>query len=149
MKNGQELPVQEWDQLKKLAQKKPKPLCITTLNIETLTACNHELAKILKHHHINIACLQETRWDRNRETLKNVTRLDEDTKDQFWNELQIKICACPEKDLLVLCGDLNGHVGRNQDGYQCHWETKVMETTMKIDFKSWTLPHNTNYLLQI
>uniref|UniRef100_A0A914W7K1 Endonuclease/exonuclease/phosphatase domain-containing protein n=1 Tax=Plectus sambesii TaxID=2011161 RepID=A0A914W7K1_9BILA len=48
------------------------------------------------------------------------TGRDEDEKDQFWQELQDHISSCPEEDLLLLCGDLNGHVGSARDGYNCH-----------------------------
>lgn len=62
MKNGWVLLVHKRDWLKKLAQRKMKPLQITTLNTGILIGCNHELGEILKYYCICIACLQKTGW---------------------------------------------------------------------------------------
>ena len=43
---------------------------------------------------------------------------DEDTKIAFWNELEAVIMKVPHKEKLVLAGDLNGHVGENQIGFE-------------------------------
>lgn len=48
------------------------------------------------------------------------TGCDEDEKDRFWRELHDHISSCPAEDLLLLGGDLNGHVGSARDGYNCH-----------------------------
>ena len=43
---------------------------------------------------------------------------DEDTKNAFWNELEAVIMKVPQKEKLVLAGDLNGHVGESQIGFE-------------------------------
>ena len=43
---------------------------------------------------------------------------DEDTKNAFWNELEAVIMKVPHKENLVLAGDLNGHVGESQIGFE-------------------------------
>ena len=43
---------------------------------------------------------------------------DEDTKNAFWNELEAVIMKVPHKEKLVLAGDLNGHVGESQIGFE-------------------------------
>lgn len=48
------------------------------------------------------------------------TGLDEYVKDKFYNEHQAKISTCPAEDLLLLCGDLNGHLSSSKNGHQCH-----------------------------
>lgn len=48
------------------------------------------------------------------------TGCEEDEKDHFWQELYDQVSSCPAEDLLLLGGDLNGHVGSARDGYNCH-----------------------------
>ena len=46
------------------------------------------------------------------------TGLEESVKDEFYNSLQIVISAIPDKELVIPCGDWNGHVGRQSSGYE-------------------------------
>ena len=39
-------------------------------------------------------------------------------KTAFWNELEAVIMKVPQKENLVLAGDLNGHVGESQIGFE-------------------------------
>ena len=43
---------------------------------------------------------------------------DEDTTNAFCNELEAVIMKVPHKENLVLAGDLNGHVGESQIGFE-------------------------------
>ncbi|VDP30874.1 unnamed protein product [Heligmosomoides polygyrus] len=40
--------------------------------------------------------------------------------DEFWNLLDEKTAEVPSKDVIIVAGDLNGHVGAAKDGYSCH-----------------------------
>ncbi|EYC32641.1 hypothetical protein Y032_0002g1012 [Ancylostoma ceylanicum] len=42
------------------------------------------------------------------------------TKDEFWMLLDEKTAEVPMEDIIVVAGDLNGHVGAAKDGYRCH-----------------------------
>ncbi|VDP09412.1 unnamed protein product [Heligmosomoides polygyrus] len=48
------------------------------------------------------------------------TGCSEQTKDEFWSLLDEKTAEVPSKDMVVVAGDLNGHVGETKDGYSCH-----------------------------
>ncbi|VDO18556.1 unnamed protein product [Heligmosomoides polygyrus] len=41
-------------------------------------------------------------------------------KDEFWSLLDEKTAEVPPKDVIIVAGDLNGHVGATKDGYSCH-----------------------------
>ncbi|VDP06041.1 unnamed protein product [Heligmosomoides polygyrus] len=41
-------------------------------------------------------------------------------KDEFWNLLDEKTAVVPSKAVIIVAGDLNGHVGATKDGYSCH-----------------------------
>ncbi|VDO25240.1 unnamed protein product, partial [Heligmosomoides polygyrus] len=41
-------------------------------------------------------------------------------KDEFWSLLDEKTAEVPSKDVIVVAGGLNGHVGAARDGYSCH-----------------------------
>ena len=44
--------------------------------------------------------------------------LDEDEKDSFYDELRATVAKTDEKELVIIAGDLNGHVGRGSEGYE-------------------------------
>lgn len=44
--------------------------------------------------------------------------LDENTKDQFYDELLAVVSKFDEKETVVVAGDLNGHVGSSASGYE-------------------------------
>ena len=46
------------------------------------------------------------------------TGLDQSTKDAFYDSLQTTVSALPEKDIVIPCGDWNGHVGKTAPGYE-------------------------------
>ena len=46
------------------------------------------------------------------------TGLEESTKDAFYDSLQIVISELPDKEIVIPCGDWNGHVGREAAGYE-------------------------------
>src|SRR5699024_11095563 len=48
------------------------------------------------------------------------TGCDESEKDSFWENMYDIATNCPPGDDVIICGDLNGHVGSNRDGYHCH-----------------------------
>ncbi|VDO82509.1 unnamed protein product [Heligmosomoides polygyrus] len=41
-------------------------------------------------------------------------------KEEFWSLLDEKTAAVPPKDVIIVAGDLNGHVGAPKDGYSCN-----------------------------
>ena len=46
------------------------------------------------------------------------TGLEESTKDAFYGCLQTVISKRPDKDIVIPCGDWNGHIGREAAGYE-------------------------------
>ncbi|VDO19673.1 unnamed protein product [Heligmosomoides polygyrus] len=48
------------------------------------------------------------------------TGCSDQAKDEFWNLLDEKTAEVPSKDVIIVAGDLNGHVGAAKDGYSCH-----------------------------
>ena len=44
----------------------------------------------------------------------------EQSKDEFWTLLEEKTAEVPSEDVIIVAGDLNGHVGATKDGYSCH-----------------------------
>ena len=46
------------------------------------------------------------------------TGLEESTKDAFYDSLQTVISELPGKEIVIPCGDWNGHVGREAAGYE-------------------------------
>ena len=46
------------------------------------------------------------------------TGLEESTKDAFYESLQTVISELPDKEIVIPCGDWNGHVGREAAGYE-------------------------------
>ena len=48
------------------------------------------------------------------------TGLEESTKDAFYDSLQTVISELPDKEIVIPCGDWNGHVGREAAGYGVH-----------------------------
>ncbi|VDP06093.1 unnamed protein product [Heligmosomoides polygyrus] len=41
-------------------------------------------------------------------------------KYEFWHLLDEKTAEVPLKDVIIVAGDLNGHVGATNDGHSCH-----------------------------
>ncbi|VDL71368.1 unnamed protein product [Nippostrongylus brasiliensis] len=48
------------------------------------------------------------------------TGCSEKVKEDFWTLLHEKEAEVPQEEMIVVAGDLNGHVGANKDGYKCH-----------------------------
>ncbi|VDO66563.1 unnamed protein product [Heligmosomoides polygyrus] len=48
------------------------------------------------------------------------TGCSERAKDEFWSLLDEKTAEVPLQDVIIVAGDLNGHVGAAKDGYGCH-----------------------------
>ena len=46
------------------------------------------------------------------------TGLEESTKDAFYDSLQTVISELPDKEIVIPCGDWNGHVGQEAVGYE-------------------------------
>ena len=44
--------------------------------------------------------------------------LSDEVKDLFFDQLHAVTARIPESELLILCGDWNGHVGREGTGYR-------------------------------
>ncbi|XP_068236949.1 uncharacterized protein [Palaemon carinicauda] len=45
-------------------------------------------------------------------------RCQEEEKDDFWRQLDQEMINIPNEELLMIGGDLNGHVGRNSQGLE-------------------------------
>ncbi|VDO93114.1 unnamed protein product [Heligmosomoides polygyrus] len=48
------------------------------------------------------------------------TSCSDQANDEFWSLLDEKTAEVPSKDVIIVAGDLNGHVGATKDGYSCH-----------------------------
>ncbi|VDP35009.1 unnamed protein product [Heligmosomoides polygyrus] len=48
------------------------------------------------------------------------TGCSDQAKEEFWSLLDEKTAEIPSKDVIIVAGDLNGHVGATKDGYSCH-----------------------------
>ncbi|VDO99439.1 unnamed protein product [Heligmosomoides polygyrus] len=48
------------------------------------------------------------------------TGCSDQAKDEIWNLLDEMTAEVPTKDVIIVAGDLNGHVGATKDGYSCH-----------------------------
>jgi len=46
-----------------------------------------------------------------------LTRENQRKKNNFWNELLQLVSCIPQNEMVVLAGDMNGHVGSNSVGY--------------------------------
>lgn len=61
-----------------------------------------------------------------------------DEKNALWNDIRPRLEICQQNDYLILCGDLNGHVGEHNDGYNCHgnmaYGTRNDEGRRTLDF---------------
>ncbi|MBJ5695526.1 hypothetical protein JGG83_23020, partial [Salmonella enterica subsp. enterica serovar Derby] len=42
----------------------------------------------------------------------------DDEKDEFWDKLIAMVSGIPDREMVVIAGDLNGHVGVKSDGYE-------------------------------
>ncbi|VDP12261.1 unnamed protein product [Heligmosomoides polygyrus] len=49
-----------------------------------------------------------------------ITACPDQAKDEFWSLLDEKTADVPSKDVTIVDGDLNGHVGATKDEYSCH-----------------------------
>ncbi|VDO81668.1 unnamed protein product [Heligmosomoides polygyrus] len=47
------------------------------------------------------------------------TGCSERAKNHFWSLLDKKTAEVPSQDVIIVAGDLNGHVGAGKDGYGC------------------------------
>ena len=45
-------------------------------------------------------------------------RWDDIKKDQFWIEVDEEINAAPKNEKVIIGGDLNGHIGQEQNGVE-------------------------------
>ncbi|VDO73774.1 unnamed protein product [Heligmosomoides polygyrus] len=48
------------------------------------------------------------------------TGCSDQAKDEFWNLLDEKTAEVPSKDVIIVAGDLNGHIVATKGGYSCH-----------------------------
>ncbi|VDP23498.1 unnamed protein product [Heligmosomoides polygyrus] len=48
------------------------------------------------------------------------TGCSDQAKGEFWNLLDERTAEVLSKDVIIVAGDLNGHVGATKDGYSCH-----------------------------
>ncbi|VDP08611.1 unnamed protein product [Heligmosomoides polygyrus] len=48
------------------------------------------------------------------------TGCSKETKDEFWSLLDENTAGVPSQDMVVVAGDIIGHVGATKDGYICH-----------------------------
>ena len=64
------------------------------------------------------------------------TGLEESTMDAFYDSLQTVISELPDKEIVIPCGDWNGHVGRGGSGYgECNADgDRVLEFAVANDF---------------
>nr|XP_009769954.1 PREDICTED: uncharacterized protein LOC104220728 [Nicotiana sylvestris] len=111
--------------------KKAFRLRVGSWNIGTLTGKSIELGNILQKRKINIACVQETRWKSTRardvDGFKlwyswsaggnNGVGLDQEVKEQFWEDLDEMVRSIPHTEKLFIGGDINGHIGASARGY--------------------------------
>ena len=44
--------------------------------------------------------------------------LDDSVKDLFYENIQWKLTKISASKILFVCGDFNGHIGKNADGYE-------------------------------
>ncbi|VDP14023.1 unnamed protein product [Heligmosomoides polygyrus] len=51
------------------------------------------------------------------------TGCSDQAKEEFWSLLDEKTAVVPSKDVIIVAGNLNGHVGATKDGYGCHVNT--------------------------
>ncbi|WKY05395.1 hypothetical protein Q1695_005977 [Nippostrongylus brasiliensis] len=48
------------------------------------------------------------------------TGCSEEVKDEFWALLHEKTAEIPSEEMVIVAGDLNGHVGISKEGFKCH-----------------------------
>ncbi|VDP07230.1 unnamed protein product [Heligmosomoides polygyrus] len=53
-------------------------------------------------------------------SLRMLRRLGTSGKGEFWSRLDEETAEAPTKDVVIVAGDLNGHVGAMKDGHSCH-----------------------------
>ena len=44
--------------------------------------------------------------------------LEDDEKDSFYDALRATVAKVDDKKIVIIAGDLNGHVGRSSEGYE-------------------------------
>ncbi|VDP31670.1 unnamed protein product [Heligmosomoides polygyrus] len=100
---------------------------MATLNVGTLSGRSFELAEALKRRKIDLCAVQETSpkttsgvgimvYERLRDAIASVERFNDRlmkvlAKDEFWSLLDEKRAEVPLQDVIIVAGDLNGHVG--------------------------------------
>ena len=67
------------------------------------------------------------------------TGLEESTKDVFYDSLQTVISELQDKEIVIPCGDWNGHVGREAAGYKVFMEVLGMVNIMQMVIESLNL----------
>ena len=157
-------------------------LRICSLNVGTMCGRANEVVETLERRHVDICCVQETRWrggsarmisgkscrykffwigddsgtggvgillaEKWIEKVISVDRVDNRQmcmrilvgkitvniqcvyapqsgrsnaeKDEFFSKLLSNIVKVPEDEILMVCGDLNGHVGKTSAGFEGH-----------------------------
>ncbi|VDO19305.1 unnamed protein product [Heligmosomoides polygyrus] len=122
---------------------------VTTLNVGTLSDRSFELAETLERKKIDLCAVQETRWSCSKSrdigrgynavlcgSFKTTSSVGIIVSEQFrdaiasverFNDRLMKVSLLDEKtakvpsqDVIIVAGDLNGHVGAAKDGYGCH-----------------------------
>ncbi|VDP38364.1 unnamed protein product [Heligmosomoides polygyrus] len=62
------------------------------------------------------------------------TRCSDQAMEAFWSPLDEKTAEAPTKDIVIVIGDLNGHIGAAKDGHSCHGGFGYGSVTPIIDF---------------
>ena len=57
----------------------------------------------------------------------------EEEKESFWNEVFHLVSCLPQNELVVLAGDMNGHVGSSNAGYDGTHGSLGMKIGMQMD----------------
>ncbi|VDP53861.1 unnamed protein product [Heligmosomoides polygyrus] len=61
--------------------------------------------------------VRDERFD---DRLMKISGCSDQGKEQFWSLIDDKTADVLPKDVIIVAGDLNGHVGVAKDGYSCH-----------------------------
>jgi len=57
----------------------------------------------------------------------------EEEKERFWNDVCHLLSCLPQNEVIVLAGDMNGHVGSSNVGYMVCMVVMGMEIGMHMD----------------
>ncbi|VDP10495.1 unnamed protein product [Heligmosomoides polygyrus] len=113
------------------AHKARRKTRVATLNVDTLSGRSFELAEVLERRKVDfcavtsdrlmkIVVAAERRMYHLFPAYAPQTGCSERDKDEFWSLLNKKTAEVPSLDVIIVAGDLNGHVGATKDGYCCH-----------------------------